>query len=192
MRPLLLASSSPHRRALLARLGVPFTWASPQVDETPLPGEAVAHYCARLARAKAQALADRHPDHLILGADQAAAWEGTMLRKPGDRATARAQLHRLAGHTLTFVTAVALYDAGSGRLLEASTEVEVEFRSLGDEEIERYLAREEVFDCVGAFRVEGLGIALFSRVTSDDPTALIGLPLIRVAELLRRMGVPVP
>ena len=190
-KPLVLASTSPYRQQLLARLGLPFEVRSPNIDETVLTGEAPAQTAARLAEAKARAVAAQFLDALVIGSDQVADTDGSALSKPGDHATAVAQLRALSGRTVVFHTAVALVDAGSGRCDVRLVDVKSMFRRLTDEVVERYLARERPYDCAGAVKSEGLGIALFDAIESDDPTALIGLPLIAVTQMLRTYGVDV-
>lgn len=189
-RQLLLASSSPYRRELLARTGAEFAWCAPAVDETPQPGEAAATLVRRLAATKARAVADNHPDHLIIGADQVADCAGRIVTKPGSLAAARAQLALLAGQSLTFFSGLCVHHPATARTATAVVTTEVVFRRLATEEIDRYLAREPAFDCAGSFKAEGLGILLFDAITSDDPTALIGLPLIRLRQLLAEFGHP--
>ncbi len=190
--PLVLASSSPYRRELLARLELPHQCRSPDIDESPHPGEAPRELAARLAAAKARALADVFPAHLILGSDQVAECDGEALGKPGGAERAREQLRRASGREVHFHTAVAVLDTATGRLLCAQDLTRVVFRTLAEAEIVRYLEREAPWDCAGSFRAEGLGITLFEAVHSEDPTALIGLPLIRLARLLRGFGVTLP
>jgi septum formation protein len=187
-RRLVLASTSRYRRALLERLGLPFECADPQVDETPHPGEGAAAIAQRLAEAKARAVASRFPDALIIGADQVASCEGRTLDKPGSHDNAARQLALLSGKTAIFDTAVALLDAQSGVLLQRVVICRVTFRTLDADRIERYLRREQPYDCAGSAKAEGLGIALIERIETDDPTSLIGLPLIAVSELLRDAG----
>jgi septum formation protein len=191
MPPLVLASTSRYRRELLERLRIPFTVESPGVDETTLAGEAPAATALRLAEAKATAVATRRPAGLVIGSDQVADCDGVAISKPGDHANAVRQLTALSGRSIVFHTAVALVDAASGRAQRALVDVTSTFRTLSASDIERYLARERPYDCAGAVRSEGLGIALFERIVSDDPTALIGLPLIAVARMLRAEGVDV-
>ncbi|MCL5969546.1 MAG: Maf family nucleotide pyrophosphatase [Betaproteobacteria bacterium] len=191
-RPLILGSSSPYRRELLQRLQLPFTVVVPDVDESPLPGEAPAALAQRLALAKAQAVAERHPQALVLGSDQVAELNAQALGKPGNHERARAQLRRMSGQSVCFHTAVALVCLQSGYCGSALAPVRVQFRPLLDEEIERYLQAERPYDCAGSAKSEGLGIALLERIESDDPTALIGLPLIRTAQLLRQAGLALP
>ncbi|MFO1324531.1 MAG: Maf family nucleotide pyrophosphatase [Burkholderiales bacterium] len=187
--PLVLGSTSRYRRMLLERLGLPFTVAAPDVDESPLPGEVPAATALRLAEAKARAVAARYADALVIGSDQVADCDGVAISKPGNRATALEQLRMLSGRTIVFHTGIALVDAASGRCRSELVDVASEFRALTDDEIAAYVDREQPFDCAGAVRSESLGIALFERIGSDDPTALIGLPLIALARLLRAEGV---
>lgn len=190
---LILASTSPHRRMLLERLGLPFEALAPQVEETVLEGELPAARALRLARAKAAAVALQHPGAIVIGSDQVAslgpAGEAKLLRKPGDRDTCRVQLTAMSGRTVSFDTAVALQ---LGDIVLAHTEpTHVQFRDLTAAAIEHYMDREPAFDCAGGFKCEGLGVTLFQSIGTRDPTALVGLPLIWVCEALRRLGVPV-
>jgi septum formation protein len=187
-RSLVLASASPYRQALLERLGLPFTVAAPAIDESPHPDEAPADTAVRLAEAKARAAAGAHPDALIVGSDQVADFQGTAIGKPRDPADALAQLRAMQGRTIVFHTGLALLDARSGRCRRALVDVASTFRQLGDAALEAYLARDQPYDCAGSVKVEALGIALFTRVASDDPTALIGLPLIRLTDMLIAEG----
>jgi septum formation protein len=189
--PLVLASTSRYRRELLARLGLPFSVVAPGIDEAPLPGERPAATALRLAEAKARAVAGRHADALVIGSDQVANLDGRAIGKPMDHATAVAQLRAASGRTLVFHTGVALVDAASGRCHRCCVDVASSFRTLDEDAIERYLVRERPYDCAGSVKAEGFGIALFERIASDDPTALIGLPLISVVALLAREGVDV-
>ncbi|NDY91620.1 Maf family nucleotide pyrophosphatase [Ideonella livida] len=190
-RPLLLASTSIYRRELLARLRIPFDVASPAVDETPHLGEAPAALAQRLALAKARAVAARHPDALVIGSDQVADLDGQPIGKPGDHARAVAQLQAMRGRTVVFHTAVAVVEAASGRAWEAMATVKVRMRPLDDAQIERYLQLEQPYDCAGSAKCETLGIALLEAIESDDPTALVGLPLIATSHLLRQAGLDV-
>lgn len=190
-RSIVLASTSRYRRELLARLGLPFTAAAPRVDEAPLTGERPAATALRLAEAKARSLAGEFPDALIIGSDQVADVGGEAVSKPGDHDTAVAQLRRLSGNAIVFHTGLALLDAASGRCATAMVDVVSRFRELGDGEIEAYLRAERPYDCAGAVKSESLGIALFEAIDSSDPTALIGLPLIRLVSMLRDAGVGV-
>jgi 7-methyl-GTP pyrophosphatase len=190
-RSLVLASTSQYRRTLLARLGVPFEVISPAIDESPLAGERPAATALRLAEAKARAVASRLSRALVIGSDQVADLDGTPVGKPGDAARAAAQLRALSGRTIVFHTGVAVCDADSGRCRSVLVDVASTFRTLTDAEIDDYLRREQPFDCAGGVKSEGLGIALFERIESADPTALIGLPLIAVIDLLRAEGASV-
>lgn len=190
---LVLASTSIYRRELLARLGAPFRQQSPHTDETALPGEAPEGLAARLAAAKARAVAAGNPNALVIGSDQVADCDGRVLGKPGGLDRARLQLRASSGRRVVFHTAVCLIDTRTetAREFAAVDTTTVAFRSLSDEEIETYLAREQPFDCAGSFKSEGLGIALFERIESQDPSALIGLPLILLCRLLREAGIGV-
>lgn len=188
-RPLWLASTSRYRRELLARLAVAFHCESPEVDEARQPGEAPRALAQRLALAKARAVANRHPEAIVIGADQVCALGDVVLGKPGDAASARAQLAAQSGRTVVFHTAVAVVGLQAGFWRQHVDETCCVFREIGDQEIDAYVAAEKPFDCAGAFQVEGRGIALFERIESLDPTALIGLPLIWVAEALRAADV---
>ena len=191
-RPLVLGSTSVYRRELLQRLRLPFTVAAPAVDETPLPGEPPAQLAQRLALAKAHAVATLHPEAVVIGSDQVADLAGQPLGKPGDHARAMAQLQRMRGHTVVFHTAVAVVCHASGFVQTDLAPVRVRFRELSDAEIERYLRAEQPYDCAGSAKSEGLGISLLEAIDSDDPTALIGLPLIRTCRLLRAAGLVLP
>lgn len=189
-RLLILGSTSPYRRELLARLRLPFEVAAPEVDETPLPGEAPRDLACRLALAKARAVAARFPAAVVIGSDQVADLEGEPLGKPGTHERAVAQLRRMRGHTVVFQTAVAVTCLATGFEQVALAPVRVRFRELTDTEIESYLRAETPYDCAGSAKSEGLGIALLDAIENDDPTALIGLPLIRTARMLRAAGLP--
>ena len=191
-RPLVLGSTSVYRRELLQRLHLPFTVAAPAVDETPLPGEPPAQLAQRLALAKAHAVATLHPGAVVIGSDQVADLAGQPLGKPGDHARATAQLQRMRGHTVVFHTAVAVVCHASNFAQTDLAPVRVRFRDLSDAEIERYLRAEQPYDCAGSAKSEGLGISLLEAIDSDDPTALIGLPLIRTCRLLRAAGLVLP
>ena len=190
--PLILGSTSRYRRELLARLGLAFAVEAPQVDEAPRPGEAPAALALRLALAKARDVAARHRQAIVIGSDQVADLDGEPLGKPGTHERARAQLRRMRGHTVTFHTALAVVCHASGFEQQVLAPVRVRFRSLGDEEIETYLRAEQPYDCAGSAKSEGLGIALLESIHSDDPTALVGLPLIRTARMLRAAGLTLP
>jgi septum formation protein len=187
--PLILGSTSRYRRELLERLRLPFEVRSPEVDETPLAGETPAALALRLALAKARAVAAHAPDAVVIGSDQLADLEGTPVGKPGDHARAVAQLRSMRGKAVVFQTAVAVVHRQAGFEASVLVPVRVRFRDLSDNEIERYLRAEQPYDCAGSAKSEGLGIALLTAIESDDPTALIGLPLIRTAELLRQAGI---
>jgi septum formation protein len=180
-----------YRRELLSRLRVPFTVEPPHVDETPLAGETPAALAGRLAAAKAAAVARRHPQAVVIGSDQVADLEGEPLGKPGNHANALAQLRRMSGRTVVFQTALTVMCEASGFAQHDLAPVRVRFRSLGDEEIEAYLRAEQPYDCAGSAKSEGLGIALLEAIDSDDPTALVGLPLIRTCRMLRAAGLRV-
>ncbi|MGH8706423.1 MAG: Maf family protein [Burkholderiales bacterium] len=190
-RRLVLASSSKYRRALLERLGLPFECAPPGADESPLAGEAPAQTALRLAQMKARSLAARFPDALIIGSDQVASCDGARLDKPGTHANALRQLTALSGKTASFDTAVAVLDAASGKLRARSVPCRVTFRDLTHAQIEAYLRREQPYDCAGSAKSEGLGIALIASMETEDPTSLIGLPLIALTDLLTESGFPV-
>ena len=185
---LVLGSTSRYRRELLQRLRLPFTVASPEVDEVPLPGEAPAALALRLALAKARAVAAQHPQAVVIGADQVADLAGEPIGKPGDHARATVQLRRLSGQTVVFQTALAVVRRATGFEQALCVPVTVRFRHLGDAEIERYLRLEQPYDCAGSAKCETLGIALLDAIHSDDPTALIGLPLIQTCAMLRAAG----
>lgn len=191
MAQLILASTSAYRRELLARLRLPFDIARPEVDERPLAGEAPRATAERLAIAKAGVIAARWPGAWVIGSDQVAELEGTALGKPGDRDTATAQLGAMSGRAVCFHTAVCLQQAGAVARTAVDTTT-VRFRTLALGEIERYLDAEQPFDCAGSFKSEGLGITLFEAIETSDPTALVGLPLIATARLLRETGLVLP
>jgi septum formation protein len=186
--PLILASTSRYRRELLERLRIPFQALAPETDETPRPGEAPAGLAERLALAKAQAIASRHPDAVVIGADQVADVDGVAIGKPGTHERAVEQLRAMSGRTIVFQTALAVVRASIGFADVRRVPVSVRFRSLTDAEIEFYLRTEQPYDCAGSAKCETLGIALLDAIESDDPTALIGLPLIQTSALLRAAG----
>ncbi|TAK82328.1 MAG: septum formation protein Maf [Betaproteobacteria bacterium] len=190
-RRLVLASTSKYRKALLQRLGLAFEVAAPGVGEEPLAGEAPQDTALRLSLLKAKALAPRFADALIIGSDQVAASGNLRLDKPGDHASAVRQLRSLSGKAADFHTAVTLLDAKSGAAQSRVVPCRVVFRTLDEQRIESYLRREQPYDCAGSAKSEGLGIALIARMETDDPTALIGLPLIALTEMLERAGLPV-
>jgi septum formation protein len=192
MPPLILASTSRYRRELLARLRLPFECAAPGVDETALTAESHLDRAVRLALAKAAAVAARRPGTTVIGSDQVGVCKGESLDKPGDALRAHAQLQRLSAAAATFYTAVTVVPADHSASLQFVDTTTVYFRALSDAEIERYIAVDRPFDCAGGFRCEGLGISLFSRVVSEDPSGLVGLPLIAVARALRQLGYELP
>ena len=188
-RAVVLGSTSRYRRELMERLRVPFSVAAPHVDETPLPGEAPKALALRLALAKAKAVATLHPEAVVIGSDQVADLAGQPLGKPGEHERALAQLRQMRGQTVIFQTALAVVCLATGFEQVDLAEVRVVFRDLSNDEIEAYLRAEQPYDCAGSAKSEGLGIALLESIDNDDPTALIGLPLIRTARLLRQAGV---
>lgn len=189
---LVLASTSPYRRELLGRLHLPFEVCAPETDETPLADEAPAATAERLAIAKAEAVIQRYPDALIIGSDQVAYCGDKRFGKPGTRDNARAQLRNLSGKIAVFHTGLCLLNSQSGRRHLRGVATEARFRELADSEIERYLDKEDALNCSGSARSEGLGISLLEWMRSDDPTALVGLPLIALTEMLRAEGLPLP
>ena len=191
MARLLLASTSPYRRELLSRLRIPFDIARPEVDETPHPGESPLALAQRLAAAKAATVAAREGGAWVIGSDQVAELDGEPLGKPGGRDQALAQLAAMSGRSVAFRTALCVMHRDLGRFDAVDTTV-VRFRSLAGEEIARYVDTEQPFDCAGSFKSEGLGIALFEAIDTSDPTALVGLPLIATARLLRQAGFALP
>lgn len=186
--PLILGSTSRYRRELLERLGLHFTVVAPRVDESPRAGERPAELALRLALEKARAVAALHPDAVVIGADQVADLDGEAIGKPGDHGRAVAQLRRMSGRRVVFQTALAVARPAAGFERAMLAAVQVRFRSLSDAEIERYLRLEQPYDCAGSAKSEGLGVALLEAIESDDPTALVGLPLIRTCALLREAG----
>jgi septum formation protein len=190
-RPLVLGSTSPYRRELLSRLHLPFEVAAPDVDETAGSGESPEQIARRLALAKARAVAAKSPEAVVIGSDQVADLDGEPLGKPGSHENAVAQLRRMRGRTVVFQTAVSVVCLATGFEQSDLAPVKVRFRSLGDTEIEAYLRAERPYDCAGSARSEGLGIALLDAIESDDPTALVGLPLIRTCRMLRAAGIKV-
>ncbi len=187
--PIVLASTSPFRRELLNRLGIPFTRAAPEVDETRLPEEPPQDLVLRLAEAKARAVATDHPNALVIGSDQVACIDGVVLGKPGDRDRAVDQLSRASGKSVIFYTGLCLFNTATGRTQVAAEPFRVHFRDLSQAQIRGYLDRERPFNCAGSFKSEGLGIALFERLEGDDPNALVGLPLIRLIAMLDNEGI---
>ncbi len=190
-RPLILASSSVYRRELLGRLRLPFTCVSPDIDETPDPAEAPQAVALRLAQAKARAVAAAHPNALVIGSDQVADLHGKPLGKPGTHDKAVQQLRALSGQRVLFHTVVCLLDAASGSLQLHNVPTAVSFRALSETQIERYLRLEQPYDCAGSAKIESLGVALVDKIESDDPTALIGLPLMVLVSMLKKVGIEV-
>ncbi|APZ42663.1 Maf family protein [Acidihalobacter ferrooxydans] len=192
MRELVLASSSPYRRELLQRLHLPFCSAAPEIDETAVRGESPQAMVRRLSLAKAQALGAAHPDALIIGSDQCAVLDARIIGKPGNHAAAVAQLRAASGRSMYVHTGLCLLDSASGAHQLDVVSYDVRFRTLDDAEIETYLALERPYDCAGSVKSEGLGASLLEHMRGDDPSALIGLPLIRLSTMLRAVGVAVP
>ncbi|MFH0934723.1 MAG: Maf family nucleotide pyrophosphatase [Pseudomonadota bacterium] len=188
-QPLILASTSKYRSQLLSTLQIPFLSAAPDVDETPLPGESAEQTSWRLAQVKAEVVAQRFPDALIIGSDQVALLEGQQLGKPMNHDNAVKQLRAMRGKTVTFYTALSLLNAANGEMQTDVAVTKVSFRDLSDDEIERYLLKEQPYHCAGSAKSEGLGIALISRIEGEDPNALIGLPLIKLVGMLEKQGV---
>jgi septum formation protein len=192
MLPLILGSTSPFRRALLERLEIPFTVESPQTNEARLPDEAADALVLRLAEAKARDVAKRHSAAIIIGSDQVAGIGDTLVGKPGNRENAIAQLTAASGKAVVFHTGLCLLNSASGRLQSAVEQFRVHFRELDTDQIARYVEREKPFDCAGSFKSEGYGITLFSALEGRDPNCLIGLPLIRLIEMLGAEGIALP
>lgn len=190
-RTLVLASASRYRRELLARLGLTFECAAPQIDESAAQGEASADTALRLSVLKARSVAQRFPAALVIGSDQVASCDGALVGKPGSHANALRQLESMSGRTATFETAVTVLDAASGWIGSRVVPCRVTFRELTRAQIEAYLLREQPYDCAGSAKVEGLGITLIARIDTEDPTSLIGLPLIALTDLLAQAGLPV-
>jgi len=190
--PLILASSSPYRRELLSRLRLPFSIAAAHLDESPHTGETPQDLVRRLAEEKAQALANRYPQHLIIGSDQVAVLGDTILGKPHNMTNAVRQLQAVSGRQVDFLTGLALLNTANGRVQVDCVPFSVQFRVLDEALIRRYLEREQPFDCAGSFKSEGLGISLFCRTIGADASSLIGLPLIRLVDMLLAEGVQIP
>jgi len=188
----LLGSTSRYRAELFSRLRLPFTTAKPLCDETPLTSEAPRDLAARLAQTKALSLQSAHPNTIIIGSDQVAALGDVGMGKPGNASNARWQLQTMRSHSVVFYTALSVLDSNTGKVLTAMDETVATLRDLSDAEIDRYIKAENPMDCAGSFMVEKLGISLFERVESDDPTALIGLPLIKLCRCLRALGSTIP
>jgi MAF protein len=191
-KALILATTSAYRRALFARLQVPYTCVAPRVDEAPQPGEAADRLAVRLARAKAEAVAREHPEAIVIGSDQVALRGDEILGKPGSVERCREQLQRSSGKQVRFLTAVHVIDGPASTTASHLDETRVRFRVLTLDEIDRYIERDQPLDCAGGFKAESLGIALFEQIESCDPTGLTGLPLAWVAGALRRAGMQVP
>lgn len=192
MQPLVLASSSPYRRELLARLRHPFIWSAPAIDETPQPRESAEALVRRLAEQKARALAALHPNHLIIGSDQVALLGQQILGKPGNFARAKTQLLAASGTSVTFLTGLTLLNSATGHCEIDVIPFTVHFRQLDEQQITRYLEAEKPYDCAGSFKAEGLGISLFRATEGEDSTSLIGLPLIRLTSMLNEQGIATP
>jgi septum formation protein len=190
-QPLILASSSPYRKELLARLGLAFETVSPEVDESPLPEESPQDTALRLAQVKARKIAETHLEALVIGCDQVATLDGMQLGKPGNHENATKQLRMMQGRTVIFHSALCLYNAKTLTMQAEVVPYEVEFRKLSDEQIERYLRTEQPYNCAGSAKSEGLGIALISSMHGSDPNALIGLPLIKLITMLQNEKVDV-
>ncbi|MGK0500866.1 MAG: MAF protein [Oceanicoccus sp.] len=192
MPPLILASSSIYRQQLLARLGLTFQSHSPDIDETPIAGETAAQLVLRLAQQKAQTLTGQYEDALIIGSDQVASLGQQILSKPGNHSNALKQLAACSGKTVTFYTGLALLNSTNQQLQSCVEPFSVQFRTLSTQAIERYLQHEQPYDCAGSFKMEGLGISLFERLSGDDPNSLVGLPLIQLVTMLANEGIDVP
>ena len=186
MQQIVLASTSPYRRALLEKLAIPFVCASPDIDETPRPGENAVDLVIRLAESKAQALAAHYPNSLIIGSDQVCVLDGEITGKPHTEENARLQLMKARGSIVTFYTGLALYNSATGHLQTECEPFDVHFRHLSEQEIEDYVRKERPLNCAGSFKSEGLGIALFEKLDGRDPNTLVGLPLIALCQMLRR------
>lgn len=192
MPPLVLASSSPYRRELLTRLRLPFTWGAPAINEAPHPDEDARTLVRRLAEEKARALGPKHPQHLIIGSDQVAVLGSQIVGKPETHERAHAQLLAASGNSVTFLTGLALLDSQSGHCQIDCIPFTVHFRQLSDAQITRYLQAEQPYDCAGSFKAEGLGVSLFRSTEGTDATSLIGLPLIRLVDMLLIAGIDIP
>ncbi len=190
-QPIILASTSIYRSKLLSTLQIPFDIASPDVDETPLVGESARQTSERLSQLKARAVTRQFPDALIIGSDQVALLEGEQLGKPITHDNAVRQLRSMRGKSVDFFTAVSLFNSRTQEMQTALAETKVSFRYLTDDEIERYLNKEQPYHCAGSAKSEGLGIALIKRIEGDDPNALIGLPLILLVDMLKKQGVSI-
>ena len=189
---LILASGSIYRRQMLERLRIPFSTQSPDIDESVLTGETPLDTCTRLARQKAQAIGQQHPQAIVIGSDQVAVVDEIAVSKPGNHENARKQLRAMSGKTICFHSAVCVMHSASNACIEFEIPTYVTFRTLNDDEIESYLLAETPYDCAGSAKSEGLGITLLSKIESTDPTALIGLPLIELSQSLRQLGIQLP
>ncbi|BAO44466.1 Maf family protein [Thiolapillus brandeum] len=192
MLELVLGSTSPFRRELLEKLGLPFSTAAPDVDETHDAGETPQQLVRRLAEAKARAVSGQHPNALIIGSDQVACVDEQILGKPGSRDKATRQLNTMSGKTVTFHTGLCLYNSQADRVQVSCEPYRVHFRTLDSQQIARYVDKEQPYNCAGSFKSEGLGITLFRKLEGDDPNILVGLPLIRLVEMLDKEGVVLP
>ena len=192
MLPLLLASSSVYRRELLSRLHLPFICSSPDIDENHRQGETAIELVKRLSLEKARALADNHPNHLIIGSDQVAVLDGRIIGKPHTHDKAHQQLMTASGASVSFLTGLTLLNSQTGRHQTDCIPFTVHMRTLRAEQVERYLLAEQPYDCAGSFKAEGLGVTLFQRTEGDDATSLVGLPLIRLVDMLLAEGVDIP
>ncbi len=192
MKKLVLASTSPFRAELLGRLGLSFTCVSPECDETPLEGEPLHDLVTRLAESKARSVSAEFPESLIIGSDQVAELDGNMLGKPASHENAVRQLMASSGNRVVFHTGLCLYDSGRDLCLLDDVVYSVTFRHLSEIQIERYLRAERPYQCAGSFKSEGLGVTLFEKMQGDDPNALIGLPLIRLCDMLKQVGITLP
>lgn len=192
MTPLVLASSSPYRRELLSRLQLPFSWSAPAIDETHQPNESAETLVRRLAQEKARALAGDFTQHLIIGSDQVAVLNGQIIGKPHDFVRAKAQLQAASGASVTFLTGLALFNSATNSWQIDCIPFTVHFRQLSEASISRYLEAEQPFDCAGSFKAEGLGVSLFRATEGTDATSLVGLPLIRLVDMLLNEGVQIP
>lgn len=191
MSRIVLGSSSPFRKALLEKLDLSFDTDSPDIDETPLKNEHPKDMVVRLAKEKAQAIAERHPQSIIIASDQCATLDGEIIGKPGDHENAVQQLQKASGRTVTFYTSLCVMNAATNQYEETVEPFYVYFRELSDNQIENYLKKEEPYNCAGSFKSEGLGIALFDRLEGNDPNTLIGLPLIQLIKMLEKFHVEV-
>lgn len=189
---IILASTSPFRKQLLEKLQFPFETAKPELEETHQPEESVTEMVARLSLQKAQAIANQHPNAIVIGSDQSATFKGKPIGKPHNHANAIEQLKQFSGHTVEFITGLAVINGSTSEVYQATDVTHVRFRQLSDSEIEHYLRLEKPYQCAGSFKSEGLGITLFEAIQTKDPSALIGLPLIELTTLLKKCGISLP